>query len=273
MGNKVKFGLKNVHYAVVTEANGLVTYGTPVAVPGAVNLVQNPVGDPVTFYADDTTYFEENTNDGYEGSVEMALIPDQFRVDVFGDELDANGALIENANARPKKIALMFEFDGDKNKVRHVNYNVSVARPSIEGSTRTNTKEPKTETMNITVRPALDTGYVKAKLEQGKTGYDTFYTAVYLKNAVNNTVANATATFSKALPDDVDIDVTSTDATNTVTNVRLDGVPIPGISLTATGVDVAIAQEYIGNLDNGIYTITVEFAKGNAVIVALTVGA
>jgi len=34
--------------------------------------------------------------DGYTGSLEMALIPDEFRVDVLGDELDANGALIEN---------------------------------------------------------------------------------------------------------------------------------------------------------------------------------
>ena len=108
----------------------------------------------------------------------MALIPDEFRVDVFGDELDANGALIENANAKPNKIALMFEFDGDAKKTRHVNYRVSVARPNVDGSTRTNTKEPKTDTMAISVRPALDTSYVKAKIEQGQTGYETFYSAV-----------------------------------------------------------------------------------------------
>ena len=36
--NKVKFGLKNVHYAVLDETDGAASYGTPVAVPGAVNL-------------------------------------------------------------------------------------------------------------------------------------------------------------------------------------------------------------------------------------------
>lgn len=271
--NKVKFGLKNVHYAVVTEVGGTVTYGTPKPIPGAVNMVQNPAGDPVEFYADDVVFFEESTNNGYTGTLEMALIPDEFRVDVLGDVLDTNGALIENADAKPKKFALMFEFDGDSKKTRHVNYRVSAARPNVEGSTRTNTKEPKTETLNITVRPALDTGDVKAKLEQGQTGYDTFYTAVYLKNAVNNTVASATATFSKAAPDDLDIDVTSSDATNKVKNVNLDGVPIPGIYLTASGVDVSIADDYIAALANGSYTITVEFNKGNAVAVALTVTA
>ncbi|QAT43440.1 major tail protein [Aminipila luticellarii] len=273
MGNKVKFGLKNVHYAVVMENNDIVTYGTPKAMPGAVNLVQNSSGDPVTFYADDTAYFEENTNNGYEGTLEMALIPDEFRVDVLGDEIDANGALIENADAKPNKIALMFEFDGDQKKTRHVNYRVSVARPNIEGSTKTNTKEPKTETLNITVRPALDTSDVKTKIEQGQTGYDTFYSAVYLKNAVINTAASTAATFSKAAPDDLAIDVTSSAADNAVKNVKLDGTWIPGIHLTVSGVDVTIADDYIAALENGSYTVIVEFNKGNAVAVVLTVTA
>lgn len=273
MSNKVKYGLKNVHYAVVTEVNGTVTYGTPKAIPGAVNLVLNPAGDPVEFYADDGVYFEESTNNGYTGTLEMALIPDHFRVDVLGEEIDTNGALIENANAKPKKFALMFEFDGDAKKTRHVTYRVSAARTNVEGATRTNTKEPKTETLNITARPALDTGDVKAKLEQGQTGYDTFYTAVYLKNAVTNTVASATATFSKAAPEDLDIDVTSSDVTNKVKNVNLDGAPIPGVYLTPDGVDVTISDAYLAELANGSHTITVEFNKGNAVAVALTVTA
>src|SRR5690606_12691770 len=122
----------------------------------------------------------EEVNDGYEGTLEMALIPDQFRVDVLGDYIDANGVLVENVNGKPKRIALMFEFDGDKKKTRHIFYNVAVGRPNIEGSTKTNTKEPKTEVMNISARPALDTGDVKAKMKQGQTGYDSFFNEVYI---------------------------------------------------------------------------------------------
>ena len=273
MPNKIKYGLKNTHYAVITELNGAVSYGTPKHVPGSVSLVQNAVGDPVLFNADDIEYFSEDTNNGYDGTLEMALIPDEFRVDVLGDEIDSNGALIENANAKTKKIALMYEFTGDINKIRHVNYNVKVSRPNIDGSTKTNTKEPKTESLSIAVRPAIDTSDVKGKLEQDKAGYDTFFSAVYLKNAAINTVAQSTATFSKATPADLTIDATSSDETNKVKNVMLDGANIGGVNLTATGVDVTIESAYIAALAVGAYTITVEFEKGNAITVALTVTA
>ena len=81
MSNKIKFGLKNVHYAVVTESGGVVSYGTPKHIPGAVNLTLSAAGESVQFYADDIVYYEENTNNGYEGSLEMALIPEfQFLI-------------------------------------------------------------------------------------------------------------------------------------------------------------------------------------------------
>lgn len=186
--NKIRYGLKNVHYAVITETNvaGEITisYGTPKRIPGAVNIVQNAAGESTEFYADDMAYFEEDSNNGYDGSLEMALIPDSFRVDVFGDVIDTNGVLIENANAKPKKIALMYEFTGDAKAIRHVNYNVKLSRPNIDGSTKTATKEPKTSTMNMAVRPAIDTADVKGKAETGSAAYADFYDAVYLKNAV-----------------------------------------------------------------------------------------
>jgi len=273
MANKVKFGLKNVHYAVVTETGGVITYDTPKPIRGAVNLTLDAAGESVQFYADDSVYYEENTNDGYTGSLEMALIPDEFRVDVLGEIEDANGALIENKDAKAKHFALLFEFDGDAKKTRHVLYYVLASRPSVSGSTRTNTKEPQTETLNITARPAPDTGDVKAKVPQGEAAYDNFYTAVYLKNAPTNTVASDTKNFSKADPADIAIVVTSTDATNKVKNVLLDGVPVAGVYVTPAGVDVTIDKSVFSGLDNGDHIVVVEFLRGNAVTVTVTVTA
>lgn len=273
---KIKYGLKNVHYATITEdETGAITYGTPVKIPGAVNIALSPVGDTTPFYADDIEYFTAIANNGYDGTLELALVPDGFSKDVLGETEDTNNVLFEDSEVLPKPFALLFEFKGDVNAKRHVMYYCKATRPNIESGTKGQSIEPKTETLNLTCRPAPDTGLVKAKTtaQTNQTAYDGWYTAVYSKSTVNNTVAASTATFSKAAPADLSIDVTSSDAINTVTNVKLDGTLIPGVSLTVTGVDVTIAQAYLGNLNIDTYTITVEFEKGNAVTVNLTVTA
>ena len=272
MGNKVKYGLKNVYYAVITLTNNVPSYATPVHIPGAVNLSLSPVGEKVKFAADDMEdYFAENVSNGYDGSLEMALIPDSFRTDILGDTIDKNGAIVENANATVKRFALMFEFDGDDKKARHVLYNVLANRPNIEGTTRSSTKEPKSETLEIEVRPAVDTSNVRTKVLQGNTGYDTFFSSVYLQDAVTNTASNPAA-FSKADPADVLVDVTSSSGTNAVKSVYMDGVPVGFSNLDISGVDVTIDKTYVGTLTNGAHVILVEFTQGNAVSVTVTVG-
>ena len=168
--NKVKFGLKNVHYAMLTEADGgEVTYGTPVAILGAVNLSMDAQGDTSTFYADDMAYYVTSANDGYSGDLEIAVIPDSFRKDVLQEtEDDTDKILVENVNAEPKPFALLFEFAGDQKAVRHVLYNCAATRPSLTGATTTNTKEPSTETITITASP-LSSGVIKAKTTPGTT--------------------------------------------------------------------------------------------------------
>lgn len=177
--NKIKYGLKNVHYAVITNTEGVITFGTPVKIPGAVDLALSAKGDKTEFYADDAMFFTTTANNGYEGSLEIALIPDSFKTAVMGEILDANGALIEDSDAIPEDIALMFEFAGDANATRHVLYNVAVARPAIKSATKGKSIDPVTDTINVTASPASDTGFVKAKLKVGDTGYDTFYASVY----------------------------------------------------------------------------------------------
>ena len=58
----------NCHYAKATldPDTNEVTFATPVAIPGAVNLSLDPEGDTEPFYADDMVYYTICTNLRYK---------------------------------------------------------------------------------------------------------------------------------------------------------------------------------------------------------------
>lgn len=160
--NKIKYGIKNVWYAKATIAsNGSATYATPVALPGAVSLSLDPQGETTPFYADNIVYYTSISNNGYEGDLELAKIPDDFMKDILGYGVDGNGALYEDANAPVVHFALMFQFEGDAHAKRHVLYNCTAARPSISGSTKEESIEPQTETLTITATTVYNASYDK----------------------------------------------------------------------------------------------------------------
>lgn len=186
MGNKVKYNLKNVHAAKLTESvvDGVTTYtyAEPQAIPGAVSISLDAEGDSSPFYADGIVYFRSVSNNGYSGDLEIALIPEWFRTDILQEELDSNGVLVEKSdNAESVKFALLFEFDGDVRAIRHVMYNCTASRPSIESETKEDTIEPGTETLSLTADPRED-GLVKSRTGDTTSAetYANWYKNVYI---------------------------------------------------------------------------------------------
>ena len=172
MANKVKYGLKNVYYAKATidAATNTATYATPVAWPGAVNLSLDAEGETTKFRADNIDYWVGQSNNGYSGDFESALIPD-------------NGVLVEDAGAKTVQFALMFQFEGDEKATRHVLYNCSATRPSVSGATTEEEIEPQTETLTLTAvsihNAALNKDVVKARCKETDAAYSTWFSAVY----------------------------------------------------------------------------------------------
>lgn len=180
MSNRVRFGLSHVHVVDLKEINGVVTYEIPKAIPGAKSLTLDVEGSQTAHRFDNMDYWISNSNKGYTGELEMALIPDWFLESYLGFKKADTGELVELANVSTKPFGLLFQFEGDVNAVRHILYKVVCGRPSQEASTTEDEDEPQTETMPLTISPIMSgPKYVvrgKTTEDTKPTDYESFFT-------------------------------------------------------------------------------------------------
>lgn len=180
----VRYGLSNVHYAIYDTSTE--TYGDPVSWPGAVSLSLSPDGDTGTFWADNIKYATFANNGGYTGTLEMAADNDEIMVDLLG-YIDDNGLIVEPTDATTVYFALMFEVSGNVRAQRTVLYCCTLARPSKDANTKTDSTDPDTVSFDFEAS-SLDftidgttRNVVKATIENttaNATVYETFMEAV-----------------------------------------------------------------------------------------------
>lgn len=194
MAEKIRYGLSNVYAAVATiAANGSATYGTPFAIPGAVNLTLDQQSERSVFYADNIEYWVGQNNHGYSGSLEVAVVPEAFKTSILGMVKDNKNVLYEDADAETVHFALLFQFESDDKARKHVLYNCTASRPSLSGATKNENVEPQTETFDLTAKTiynaALSKNLVKANSESDTdaTVYAGWEDAVYQPAAAATT--------------------------------------------------------------------------------------
>ncbi len=177
--NSVRYGLSNVHVGLVeTSENATITFTKPEQYPGAVNLTLDPEGEQSIFYADNIAYYVTNSNNGYTGEIEMAIVPSWFETKFLGSIESNEGMIVETANVSQKMAYMMFQFEGDINATKYIIYNMRFNRPSLEGKTQEDTTEPDTSTIPFTSVP-LKTEFgniVRAKVPVSASNYETFFT-------------------------------------------------------------------------------------------------
>jgi phi13 family phage major tail protein len=162
MPNKVRFGLRNVHYALLTATTnsqtGAITYSwaTPVAVPGAVSLDMSNESDMNVFYADNVAYYATATAATYNGTLEMAMIPDSMLSAIWGDVTDSESGVVYEGASTAKAFALLFQINGDQSNDYYVLYNCTATRPSVSAETIGENAEPKTQSIELTAAALND---------------------------------------------------------------------------------------------------------------------
>lgn len=152
--DKVKFGIKNVH--IFPQLTDEPTFDDGFALPGAVSLSLNAQGEINKFYADNITYYQTSSNNGYDGDLEVALITEEFFEKIFNYVKDSDKVMIENASKNVVPFAMTFEEEGDQMGTKFVLYNCVATRPSRSLATIEESKTPTTQTISLSAAPLKD---------------------------------------------------------------------------------------------------------------------
>ena len=152
---KVKFGLKNVKYAIWTEGTGNAagSYGPwKVLTPGAVSLTADIEANSTDFYAEDTVYAVIDSIAKESGTVEIAYLPEEVKKDLFGYVEDSTTKLTYlTADPKDIHVALGYETSfNDGTKCRGLRYDVKFSPFSESANTMQETTDPETITLNYT---------------------------------------------------------------------------------------------------------------------------
>lgn len=186
--NKVKYGLRNVHLFEVTDTGTALTYGTPVPWRGATELTLDPNGDALEVHADDILYDKEENNQGYTGKLTMLYLQPEIEALLFGNVENSDGVVVENADNHGSKVAVAFEFSGDKKHVRHILYNVAFSRAGDGSATKSDKIDAQTAEFEFSAMADPYDYKIKGKAAQGSAKYDNWFTSVYVPGASAPTV-------------------------------------------------------------------------------------
>ena len=192
--NKVKFGLSNVHYALVTESvattgsqSGQVvtSYGELKALAGAVSMSLSSSASKSVFRADNSDYYISYGEGGFTGSLEVARVNEAFLTDVLGYKEDTDKILVQDSAAfqQTQYFALVFEFSGDQGAQKHCLYKCSADPIDLASQTtgEGGSTDPQTETLNITVVPRADQDkliHIQTQDSTSTSAIAAWYTAV-----------------------------------------------------------------------------------------------
>ena len=185
--NKVRFGLSNLYFGTYTvAANGTVTLGSPVKVPGAVSLNLDPETEETVFWADNVKYYVTNADNGFTGEVEVAAFNDDFKTTFMNYVALADGGIAQIKGMDNQTCYMMFQSEGDAQSRRGILYNVTLGQISRSYQTTEGTKEPQTATLGITVVGDNETGITRASYTEDATGYSTLFSAPPVPNLPSN---------------------------------------------------------------------------------------
>lgn len=198
--NKVNWGLAASAWGKITvDANGNDVYGPPIKFIGNRQVNFDPTGDDVKVFADGTIILVGRNNTGYTGSIELTSMDDEFAKWVLSESVDSKNVQYEIKEPTVNRFYLIWEWVQDAKNTRHIMYNCTASRPSMNATTAgdNDTKTAQYRTLNITAIPRAD-GIVKASTRHDidSTVYNNWFSSAYIPVEVSQQIVTFTVNSS-----------------------------------------------------------------------------
>ena len=188
-------GVKNFHIAEMTAEDTL-TYATPVAVPGLVQMQASRTTNNEPSYADDDVWIDASSDTGGEGTISIrdVLTSSTIRnliAKLTGYFLTAEGDLLALTNAEDKFCCLMCERSAHGGHgQRKLWYKCKLGKPEFDASTKEDTPSVGQLDIPFTFSPVeLGTGVTCTTRDSfyGNSTYADFFSAVVKTYAAPST--------------------------------------------------------------------------------------
>ena len=192
-------GVKNFHLAEITDEDNL-TYATPVAIPGLVQMQASRTTSSEPSYADDDVWLEDESDTGGEGTISIRDILSSSTIreliaDLSGYLVTSEGDILALSDGQRKPCAIMCERSATSGHgQRKLWYYCKLGKPEFDAATKEDTPQAGQLDIPFTYRPVKLAEGVTATTRDsfyGNSSYATFF------NAVVKTVTPKTRTVSK----------------------------------------------------------------------------
>ena len=177
MGNKVEFGISQLHVGTYTVTDqGEVVLGTPYHQPGAISFSPEESSNLNNFYADNVVYWAGYSGGTFEGDLEVAKFWDDFKIQFLGYKKTADGGFANVKGAKKPNVYIAFQVEGDAEARRIIMYNCALGVIKREYATIEENKTPVTESLGVTCTGDNASGATVVSYTPDMAGYATVFT-------------------------------------------------------------------------------------------------
>lgn len=186
---KALFNIKKLQFSKLTEGEGgVITYGTPIKIPGTVSLTMDVEQEVTQIYADGIVYIQSSGAQAVSGTLENYLIPKEALKEIYRYAESSNDEMMETDDM-PYEFGMQFACDNEAGEeVLFTYYRVASTKPGINLQTKESGLTVNPQSVDLSASPIKvgDKNITRSYAEPGAANYNNYFQAISIPTLKQN---------------------------------------------------------------------------------------